>query len=227
MRNVIAAIVLFGLCLTTVSVSAQTPSEPPPVNAIGSSAIWQPDPHTLAAIKKECRQAQAPNPNDCLAAEMEKSGAPADATAFTRLIGNEAFMRDFRKVGRVDIAYVVYPLRANQNQGWLLVNGDPTIVDVDDQKLLPMDSFPKNPSYAALAKKYPKIDLWPGDRTGTKHPLATNRSTGGQSFIVEYFLHDGCAGCARLATARFSFDFDADGKFMGAKLERVHPLSAQ
>ncbi len=227
MTDAISAVVLLAIWLTPVAVWAQTPSGPPPTNPIGPSAIWQPDLHFLAAVKKECRQPQFPNFEECFVAQMEKSGAPADAVAFTRQTGNTGYLRDFRKVGRVDIAYVSYPFRANQNQVWLLVNGDPGAVDVDDFKLLPVDNFSKNSTYAALAKKYPKISVWPGDRSGTKYPLATVRSSGGQSFIVEYNLQDGCRGCARLATARLAFDFDADGKFLGAKLERIRALPPQ
>lgn len=194
-----------------------TPAQPQP---IGSSAIWQPAKNLLNSVKKECSQAQYPNFDDCFLAQMEKSGAPADAVAFARQIGG-GFMRDFRKAGRVDIAYISYPFRANETQACLLVNGDPNVVDVDDSKLWPQELLAKDPTYAALAKKYPKIGVWPGDRGGTAYPRATALSTGGQNFIVSYYLQNGCLSCARIGTASFGFHFDAAGKFAGARLAGV------
>ena len=50
--------------------------------------------------------------------------------------GQVGIMVAFEKVGPVDVARVLYPLRANDNYGLLLVNGDPAILDVDDLKKL-------------------------------------------------------------------------------------------
>ncbi len=200
-----------------------TPAQPQP---IGSSAIWHPAKNLLNSVKKECSQPQYPNFDECFLAQMEKSGASADAVAFARQIGNSGFMRDFRKAGRVDIAYISYPFRANDTQACLLVNGDPNAVDVDDSKLWPQELLTKNPTYAALARKYPNISVWPGERTGTTYPKATALSTGGQNFIVNYYLQNGCHTCARIGAASFGFHFDATGKFAGARLAGVQAGSA-
>ncbi|MGB2888512.1 MAG: hypothetical protein WBC04_12525 [Candidatus Acidiferrales bacterium] len=226
MKAAISIGLLLALSLTLLAAQVQspeaTPAQPQP---IGSSAIWQPAKSLLNSVKKECSQAQYPNFDDCFVAQMEKNGAPADAVAFARLIGG-GFMRDFRKAGRVDIAYISYPFRANANQACLLVNGDPNVVDVDDSKLWPQELLAKDPTYTALAKKYPKISVWPGGRSGTAYPKATALSTGGQNFIVSYYLQNGCLSCARVGTASFGFHFDISGKFAGTKLAGVQAGSA-
>ena len=131
---------------------------------------------------------------------MRRSGASEAAVAFTNLIGNTGYLRDFREAGRVDVAYVNYPFRANENQGCLLVNGEPVVIDVDDVSKLSSEELMKNKQYAALAAKHPNAALFPGDRSGTGYPEI--ESLGGRAaLIVSYWLTDGCHACARLGGA--------------------------
>jgi hypothetical protein len=225
MRYAMAIGLLLALC-APVSAQVQNP-EQTPAKLIGPSAIWQPAKGLLNSVKKECAQPQYSSLDECFVAQMEKNGAQPDAVAFARQIGNSGFMRDFRKAGRVDVAYVSYPFRANQTQGCLLVNGDPNIVDVDDSNFWPQEILARDPTYAALVKKYPKINIWPGVRSGTTYPKTTALSTGGQNFIVSYYLQNGCRGCARVGTVSFGFHFDTSGKFAGAKLAGVQAGSTE
>ena len=63
---------------------------------------------------------------------MKKAGASPAALAFTRRTGSQAYLRALREAGNVDVALAIYPFRANENEVWLLVNGDPPLIDVDD-----------------------------------------------------------------------------------------------
>jgi hypothetical protein len=71
--------------------------------------------------------------------------------------------------------------------------------------------------YQAVKQKYPKTDLWPGDRSGNSWPQTSARPGGGLQFIIGYPLLNGCHACAPTGLARFSWDFDAKGKFLGTK----------
>ena len=171
----------------------------------------------MREIREKCQT--APDFGNCFASQMSKFGASPEAVAFTKLTGNTGFMRDFRETGRVDIAYVNYPFRANENQGCLLVNGTPRTVDVDDLSLLPNNDLMKNSRYAALFKKYPNIAIFPGDRSGTDYPVAQILPGGGQRFVVSYWLTSGCHACERVGTVSYAFAFGANGKFLGAKFQ--------
>ena len=195
---------------------------------IGVEAVWQPGTQFMQSVRQACWNAGS-NYGDCLISQMPGAGAPSEAVAFSKLLEKESegqigYLTDFRKSGRVDIAYVYYPIRANENQGCLLVNGIPRIIDVDDLKLLAEDSMKSDPSYAAMASANPDVDIFPGDRGGTTYPEVEVLPQGGQRFIVSYYLLKGCHACARLGTASFAFDFDSDGKFLGTRFVRVRKL---
>jgi len=110
---------------------------------IGGSAAWQPPKDFLANAHATCdKNSGAPaDYGQCFIDQMTKAGAPADAVAFTRMLfqqsdGQVGILSAFKQLGRVDAAQVFYPLRANDNYGLLLVNGDPKVLDVDDLKKL-------------------------------------------------------------------------------------------
>ena len=125
------------------------------------------------------------------------------AAAFTRSFGGGAFVRKFRDAGRVDIAFVVYPFRANENHGILLVNGEPPIVDVDDITLLPREGMEQDKTYAAIRKSYPRVTMWPGDRYLRQSVVVEALPGGGQSFVVPYTLRNFCHACEVLGSAFF------------------------
>lgn len=157
---------------------------------------------------------------DCFIKGMGKSGASPQAVAFTRR-NDGAYLRDFRHVGPVNIAYVTNPFRANENDSVFLVNGKPATIDVDNQQLLNQTDLTKNSTYASLAKKYPQISLWPGDRSGTDTPTVKDLPGGGRRFAVSYRLQNFCHACEVVGSAQFGFDFDQTGKFLGTKLLQV------
>jgi hypothetical protein len=123
----------------------------------------------------------------------------------------------------VDIAYVFYPYRANENQSWLIVNGTPPTVDVDNSKLVMIAAraLKNNATYAGLARAHPDASPWPGDRYSTETPDVEMGAKGGVHIIVNYRLREKCHSCAVLGHAWYSFEFDAKGIFAGARLMAI------
>ncbi len=188
------------------------------IQSIGPEAIWAPGMSIMQSVRDQCSSMGGSSFGQCFASAMRKSGASPQAVAFTNLIGNTGYLRDFREAGRVDVAYVYYPFRANENQGCLLVNGDPAVVDVDDWDILRKVDLTKDPNYVAISEQSSNVTLFPGDRSGTDYPVAKTSTGGGQRFIVSYRLLKGCHACEVLGSAKIAFDFDGSGKFSGAKL---------
>ncbi len=183
---------------------------------IGPNALWEPGMTEMQMIRQDCASTGTQF-GECFANGMQKFGASPQAVAFTHMTDNTGYMRDFRQAGQVSIAYVYFPFRANENQGAYLVNGTPSMIDIDNQSLLAQNQLAKNPVYAGLAKKYPQIAIFPGNRAGTNY-LVAERSRLGQRFIVPYNLRNQCHACTQLGIAKFAFNFDPTGKFLGTNL---------
>lgn len=188
---------------------------------LGPQAVWAPGMTIMQDIRQECSSLSGQQFGECFSNGMQKTGASPQAVAFTYMTDNTGYMRDFRQVGQVSIAYVNFPFRANENQGAYLVNGTPPLIDIDDQSLLAKGELKQNPVYTSLAKKYSEITLFPGDRSGTSYLVAERLPGGQQRFIVGYNLQNVCHACEQVGTARFAFDFDSAGQFLGTKLISV------
>jgi hypothetical protein len=119
------------------------------------------------------------------------------------------------------VGYAFFPNGADFNQRWLLLNGAPAVIDVDDSKLLPEAEMMKDPVYAALYKQYPHITLFDGDRSFQAAPAAGSLPDGGQWFQIDYPLKDQCRACAELGSATYRFEFDPAGKLAGVKFLKV------
>jgi predicted secreted protein len=228
--NLLASgIVIAGLffCASSIA-SAQQPAKPsrPATARITEASVWTPAPDTLSAIRTKCGDAGDPSRLEiCFLGEMKSNGASPEAVAFSRSAADIGviYMRAFRKVGPVDVAYVQYVFRANELDGVFLVNGDPSPIDLDDDDVLPKARLQSNSAYSQLASRYPNVSIWPGDRFDTELPALVDSGWGTQTFAVDYILRDGCHACAQIGTANVAFQFDADGKFQGAKVTGVKP----
>jgi len=145
------------------------------------------------------------------------SGAPPAAVEFARSIHGEGWLHDFRKVARVDIAYVEYPFRASANDGWLLVNGSPPAVDVDNLQKLPKAEMAENLAWSQMSASHPGAALFRGDRGGNMDPLAIVHVDGSQDFVVAYKVLDGCSTCAQLGVAFLGYESSPKGKLTGTE----------
>ena len=219
-------LLLAMLCAAFSSSAAQQAAKPSPrtETRVSAAAVWTPSPDALAAIRQKCGEADPTHIEKCFLDEMKSAGASAEALAFSEGLAPSlgvVYLRAFRRVERVDVAYIEYVFRANELEGVLLVNGSPSPIDVDDDSFTQDGEMRKNPAYAELAEQYPHISVWPGDRLDSKVPTATSSGWGFQSFLVQYVLRDGCHACAEVGTATISFNIDTQGNFQGAKLSKV------
>lgn len=224
---------LMMLCAATSLCVAQQPAKPapsrPPASSVSAAAVWNPAPDALAAIRQKCGEADPTHIEKCFLNEMKAAGASLEAQGFAENLATSlgvVYLRAFRHVERVDIAYIEYAFRANEMEGLLLVNGNPSPIDVDDERFTLDAEMRKNAAYAALAEQYPHISVWPGDRFDSKLPTVTSTGWGTQIFLVQYVLRDGCHACAEVGTAMLAFDFDTQGNFQGARISKIAGASA-
>jgi len=211
MRVAWAALALIGF--TALAVARKEPREPRLSHPVGPEAVWRPDEQAVANIRRVCRGDSA---GECLVQQMT-SGAPPAAVEFARSIHGEGWLHDFRKVARVDIAYVEYPFRASANDGWLLVNGSPPAVDVDNLQKLPKAEMAENLAWSQMSASHPGAALFRGDRGGNMDPLAIVHVDGSQDFVVAYKVLDGCSTCAQLGVAFLGYESSPKGKLTGTE----------
>src|SRR5271163_2674574 len=179
------------LCAASCVAVAQEAAKPAPhpVTRVSAAAVWNPPVDMLATIRQKCGEADPTHIERCFLNEMKSAGASPEALAFAESLAASlgvVYLRAFRRVERVDIAYIEYAFRANELEGVLLVNGNPSPIDVDDDRFTLDAEMKKNAAYAALAEQYPRISVWPGDRLDSKLPTVTSGSWGVQTFLVQY-----------------------------------------
>jgi hypothetical protein len=190
---------------------------------VTAAAVFRPDPGFFERFHKQCDGRRLAVFDACFAAAMAQAGASPQALDFTRALGNQAYLQALEPTGgRIAIAHVFYPFRANENDTWLLVNGTPPLIDVDDLKKLSAQ-LPAAPAYREIRRHYPKVSFWPGDR-GVNGPQVTQN---GREVVVGYVLRDLCHACAIIGWVRYAFDFDSTGKFLEARLLSINPVNDQ
>src|SRR5579883_2166513 len=213
-RAVGQAVAALVICLTGVAMTPLPPVTP--------AAVWRPAAGFMERFHRRCDGRQGAAFDACFAAEMAAAGASPAALDFTRRLDNEGFLAALDPTGgRVSVAHVVYPFRANQNEAWLLVNGSPPLIDVDDFDRLDLTQLDASPVYRTIRRRYPNAMLWPGQRG----PAGPEVGDGGREIVVGYLLRDLCHACAIVGRVRFAFEFGNDGRFLGAKLRAVTPAA--
>ena len=205
---------------------------PKPGAKVGASAVWQLPEQFIAGAHAACDKSAPSGLAECFIDQMTKAGASADAVSFTRELykqsqGEVGIMTGLQAVGPVDIAWITYPLRANTNYGLLFINGQPPIVNVENLNLLDRKTMTKSPQFKDLKFQFPKVDVWPGDRDGKTWPNSQTVANGGIQFVVGYPLINGCHACARAGFALFTWNFTAQGKFLGTTFVGMTPPPLQ
>lgn len=197
-----------------------------------ASAVWQMPTQFMTTAHAACDQSTSSAFGECMIDQMTKAGAPADAVSFTHELykqnhGEFGVMTGFQDEGPVAFAWITYPLRANTNYGFLLLNGQPRIINVEDLKLLDTKTMKQSFQFQDLKRQFPNVDVWPGDRGGEIWPNSQAGPNGGIQFTVQYPLIDGCHACARAGFAIFNWNFDARGRFLGTTFQGMIDPSLQ
>lgn len=224
-RRMTAALAVIGIAslVTFLQVEANHETD----DQIGDEAVWNATDSDLSAINQACKNSEAAGFNDCFIEQMGEY-ASSDAVAFTQQLASEqarrlGYLAGMNESGLVDIGYVVYPGSASPHQGWVLMNGIPAVINVDDVARLPKREMEKSAEYIALSKSYPQMQLVVNDdqRKAESAPQIDRLAEGGERFVIPYTLQRPCTGCTPVAKASFGYDFNGAGKFLGIKFLNI------
>jgi hypothetical protein len=204
-----------------------TPPSSPPVPAASGfdrSSAWS-DPGDNARTQ-ECWKDQHLVP-DCLAHYMAANGASPAALAFTDRLqaafGRQGYMASFTAYGAIGLAEVVFPFELQAgNRTYLIVNGRPAFVDVQEIASSPSMEPHRQAIFRAMLETSPNVMVWPDPSFERRQALAA----GGERLVFSYPLLDGCHACAVLGKAELAFDFDRGGKFLSASFVALDPAEA-
>ncbi len=198
---------------------------------INSAAVWSSSAANLTAVNQSCAKEPAQNYVSCFVARMTDLGASEEAVSFARDYagqngGRVAILQDFHPLDAVDLGYVYFPGSSQQTRGWLLLNGYPSVINVDDLQRLPKDVMEKNPGWTKLRSKYPAVAISAEDaeRSRDKMPEITHLPDGSERFTVQYALRNGCNSCELVGHATFSFDFDPSGELVLVRFVSISPV---
>lgn len=195
---VLVTLVLGSVWLaSTGTAAAQT-------DAYGPDAVFNP-PDDFTRALFDC---QGPT---CVQDTMRAFGASESAIAFVTATDG-GYLASLEEHGRVDLALVWFPTRANDNGQHAMVNGAPPLVMAETAWDVSLTS---HPAYASLLAAYPQLTMWSSDNLfGGVEPTAD----GGQRFLFNYPLVNGCHACDLVGWAQVAFDFDATGNFLSMTL---------
>jgi len=227
-RRLTAAFLVVGVAslVTFLQVEANHETE----DQIGEEAVWNASGNDLNEVLKACSGSDPSAYNECFIEQMG-GYASSDAVAFSQLLAAQrppraGYLAGMREAGLVDLRYVVYPGISKPAQGWVLMNGIPALVNVDDLAVLPQQEMEKDQQFVILKKIHPQLRLVVASdqRSSESSPQIEPLPGGGQRFIIPYSLQERCDGCAPLAHVSFGFDFDTAGKFLGARFIKITGL---
>jgi hypothetical protein len=217
------ALICVASFVTFLQVKANEETDDP----VSSSAVWSPDKDDLSEISLAC--SDVGDYSRCFLDQMESS-ASSEAVFFSKSLSQQSpsrtgYLKELHEAGIIDVGVVAYPNAGELSQGWMLLNGAPAIVDVDDIGLLPLAAMKQDAQFKALESKYSQINLVvsPEQRKDGAMPQILNLAGGRERFIVDYSLKTPCPSCETIAHASFAFDFDATGKFLGVQFIKVVP----
>jgi hypothetical protein len=198
-----------------------------PKATFDAGAVWQPKQADAENTWNDMRQCGAMHAGGspgtfevCTGDAMRKHGASEKAIAFNAATGGNSYATRFIDYGRVDVMEAMNPFMANSNDQVFFVNGDPVAVGADE-KAMKLDGK-SDPQFRALKKKFPDAFIFP--HAEMQKLMATATKDGGQAFTVQFPVVDGCHACARVGQTTIEYDFDASGRFTGAKITGTLPL---
>ena len=195
--------------LALASLAVAQPAGAQQIGPVDARAVWQE--RSLSA----CRSEQSPTaPDVCMLRTMQRAGARPQAIAAARMLvrANMAgYISAWRPLGKVALATVTYPFRANTNEGTLLIGSDGAAIDVDEHSVREEDRA--TPAWQAFTAAHPDaMPFAPAEFVGS-----TATADGGQSVLFSTPLIT-CHACADDGALLVAYTIDKAGIVLERKL---------
>ena len=183
-----------------------------------AGAVWTGDARQCTnPIMREC----------CVHQLMWLSGASAEAIEFYDSTG--WFLTEFRMTnGPVALGKVLMPWRANANEDYVLLNGAPSPIfaeeEAQDVDITTDDAYYRLAAIFRPPFPTASLDISPPDEVFEQELVSPS---GGQRFVFQYEIVNGCRDCGTGYMARVALDFDPFGVYNGASLIGICNATAE
>lgn len=201
---------LFGCAVLALSgLAAMQAAHAEETGPIDARAVWQE--RSLSAC---CSGQSHSAPDVCLLRTMKRTGAPPQAIAAARMLvgaNMPGYISAWRPLGKVALATVTYPFRANTNESTLLIGSDGAAIDVDEHSVREEDRA--TPAWQAFTAAHPDaMPFAPAEFVGS-----TATSDGGQSVLFSTPMIT-CHACAEDGALLVAYTIDKAGIVRERKL---------
>lgn len=106
-------------------------------------------------------------------------------------------------------------LAADHSEEYFMIDKQGELVDLTSNL-----DMKKIEDFDIIAKKYPKVSLWP---TAYANPKVETQKDGKVRLIFQQLLLNGCFACEQVGIAHVAYDFSATGKYLGARVIELDP----
>ncbi len=182
--------------------------------------VWK-SPDVAWASVRQCKT------TDCLTDLMARNDADPEAIAFTRLmydrLGSDyvGYATDFRGQGRVKAVETLLPSLSTAGYiGLVFLDGTRPLVNQYESTALDRIAGTSD-VFQRIHVNYPMATTWPEHAFAREEPRY-----GGQSFVMDLRIVNGCKTCSVLGSVRVAYDFDRRGHFEGVRLLEVKSAPA-
>lgn len=182
--------------------------------------VWK-SPDAAWAAVRQCKT------TDCLTDLMARNDADPEAIAFTRLmyerLGGDyvGYATDFRGQGRVKAVETLLPNLSTAGYiGLVFLDGTRPLVNQYESTALDRIAG-TNDVFQRIHANYPMATTWPEHSFAREEPR-----NGGQSFVMDLRIVNGCKTCSVLGSVQVAYDFDGRGHFEGVRLLEVKSAPA-
>ena len=214
----------------------RSPTPPTAALIVGPESAWSPGQSGIRALLTRCPEADMGRTTpslECVKAVMQEAGASAEAIDFYRQTG--LVLAEFRKLdGPVDFAMLLSPWKGVEYNNWpaFIIRGVPPIVgprlrgfskpdttgflikEVEAGPLKEIDApGPLKDQYSSLAQSFPNL-ITHGDPPSLES--ASKSDNGGEEFVFQFDLADGCFACATGYFARVAYEFPSADQIVSA-----------
>lgn len=159
-----------------------------------------------------CKTTASMDRVECLRSRMKKTPQCTQSLAFLNLTNGT--IKKIKHERHVDVVYAEVAA-ADHSDDFFMVGHAGEFVPLTEQI-----DIKTTPGYQMAVAHFPAVTLW--TMTTTSHfPKSVHLKNGGERLVFKQQLTNQCRACERAGVAEVAYDFDATGKFMGAKALRL------
>lgn len=144
---------------------------------------------------------------ECFYKNIQQCGASQEVLSFSKLFSEEAYLKEFKEMGKVDLGIISFPNRPDIKEEYCLLNGKPSLIlPIIYEEFLSEET---QISYQQMKGLYKKALL------SGRNPDFIRKddlSNGEERYIFRYKFMD--SGYYTKYSADIGFDFSSDGTFL-------------